>query len=177
MALKTTLQDIKSRLNALITYANGITGENDTNIGDAIETLCTKYTDEEDWDFILYPIENNPDYIFNAKHIDCVEGSTIIIEFVGCGRVLAVYGKTDTFNDIYFPKLVYRTTSDYTNYKSYFDNNVVRYTIENIPYTSSGQAKLVFAGYEWSGDNAHSSTESYQFRGQYMKVKIITPTK
>lgn len=43
MALKTTLDDIKDRLDALLTYANGVTGESDTSIGDAIETLADGY--------------------------------------------------------------------------------------------------------------------------------------
>lgn len=38
--LKTTLLDAKDRLDALLTYANGVTGESDTNLGDAIETLA-----------------------------------------------------------------------------------------------------------------------------------------
>ncbi len=43
MALKSTLGDIKSRLTALLTYANGVTGESDTNICDAIQTLADGY--------------------------------------------------------------------------------------------------------------------------------------
>ncbi len=43
MTLKSTLDDIKSRLTALLTYANGVTGESDTSIGDAIETLADGY--------------------------------------------------------------------------------------------------------------------------------------
>lgn len=43
--LKTTLEDAKDRLDALLTYANGVTGESDTSIGDAIGTLCAKYDD------------------------------------------------------------------------------------------------------------------------------------
>lgn len=40
MALKTTLEDAKDRLDALLTYANGVTGETDTSIGDAIQTMA-----------------------------------------------------------------------------------------------------------------------------------------
>lgn len=40
MAIKQTLEDSKSKLDALLTYANGVTGAEDTNIGDAIKTLC-----------------------------------------------------------------------------------------------------------------------------------------
>lgn len=43
MAIKQTLEDSKSRLDALLTYANGVTGAEDTNIGDAIKTLCDGY--------------------------------------------------------------------------------------------------------------------------------------
>lgn len=41
--LKTTLEDTKDRLNALLTYANEVTGESDTSIGDAIHTLADGY--------------------------------------------------------------------------------------------------------------------------------------
>jgi len=43
MALKSTLESAKARLNALLTYANETTGADDTNIGDAINTLCAGY--------------------------------------------------------------------------------------------------------------------------------------
>ena len=43
MALKSTLESTKARLNALLTYANETTGESDTSIGDAIQTLCSGY--------------------------------------------------------------------------------------------------------------------------------------
>lgn len=40
MALKSTLESTKARLNALLTYVNEITGADDTSIGDAIHTLA-----------------------------------------------------------------------------------------------------------------------------------------
>ena len=43
MALKTTLEDTQSRLDALLTYANSVTGAEDTSVGDAIETLANGY--------------------------------------------------------------------------------------------------------------------------------------
>jgi len=43
MALKTTLDDTKDRLDALLTYANSVTGAEDTSVGDAIETLANGY--------------------------------------------------------------------------------------------------------------------------------------
>lgn len=43
MALKTTLEDTQSRLDALLTYANSVTGAEDTSVGDAIETLVSGY--------------------------------------------------------------------------------------------------------------------------------------
>lgn len=45
MALKTTLEDTKDRLDALLTYANTATGESDTNIGDAVERLVDMVND------------------------------------------------------------------------------------------------------------------------------------
>lgn len=43
MALKSTLESAKARLDALLTYANETTGESDTSIGDAIQTLCAGF--------------------------------------------------------------------------------------------------------------------------------------
>jgi len=43
MALKTTLEDTQDRLEALLTYANSVTGADDTSLGDAIETLANGY--------------------------------------------------------------------------------------------------------------------------------------
>ena len=43
MALKTTLEDTQDRLEALLTYANSVTGAEDTSVGDAIETLANGY--------------------------------------------------------------------------------------------------------------------------------------
>ena len=43
MALKTTLEDTQDRLEALLTYANSVTGAEDASVGDAIETLCMGY--------------------------------------------------------------------------------------------------------------------------------------
>lgn len=43
MALTDVLTDIKSRLNALVTYANGVTGASDTSVGDAVRTLAAGY--------------------------------------------------------------------------------------------------------------------------------------
>lgn len=43
MSLKSTLESTKARLDALLSYANETTGENDTSIGDAIQTLCAGY--------------------------------------------------------------------------------------------------------------------------------------
>lgn len=40
MALKTTLESVKSRLDALLIYANSVTGASDTSIGDAVYTLA-----------------------------------------------------------------------------------------------------------------------------------------
>ena len=43
MPLKTTLEDTQDRLEALLTYANSVTGVEDTSVGDAIETLANGY--------------------------------------------------------------------------------------------------------------------------------------
>lgn len=43
MSLKTILEGSKSKLTALLSFANETTGQSDTNIGDAIRTLCGGY--------------------------------------------------------------------------------------------------------------------------------------
>lgn len=43
MSVRETLTEIKSKLTALLTYSNGVTGESDTSIGDAIQTLSEGY--------------------------------------------------------------------------------------------------------------------------------------
>lgn len=43
MAIKDTLQDSKNRLDSLLDYANGVTGKEDTSLGDAVKTLCDGY--------------------------------------------------------------------------------------------------------------------------------------
>lgn len=40
MGIKEIIDDSKSRLDALLTYANGVTGADDSNIGDAVKTLA-----------------------------------------------------------------------------------------------------------------------------------------
>ena len=131
---------------------------------------------EIDWDFILYPIGGEDGKLFNARQADCVKGSTIIIEFIGCGRVFAVYSKGDTIDGVYFPPIVYKSATDYLNHEAELNKDVIRITLNDIPYTSTDKARLVFAGYQWSGDGTHSNGGSYQFRGEYMKVKLIPPT-
>lgn len=42
-AAKQNDDESKSRLDALLTYANGVTGQADGNIGDAVKTLCDGY--------------------------------------------------------------------------------------------------------------------------------------
>lgn len=59
-AAKQNDDESKSRLDALLTYANGVTGQADTNIGDAIKTLCDGFGGGVEWGSInnktRYPI-------------------------------------------------------------------------------------------------------------------------
>lgn len=48
MSVKSTLDSIKSRLSALLVFANETTGSSDTSIGDAVQTLCAGYGGGED---------------------------------------------------------------------------------------------------------------------------------
>lgn len=43
MSIKSNLESSKSKLDALLTYANGVTGASDVSIGDAIRTLAEGY--------------------------------------------------------------------------------------------------------------------------------------
>lgn len=67
--LKTTLEDTKDRLDALLTYANGVTGESDTSIGDAIETLAEKYDVGYSLDDIADGSEPSGDIVINSTNI------------------------------------------------------------------------------------------------------------
>ena len=43
MAIKQVIDDSKARLDALLAYANGVTGASDVSIGDAVKTLSDGY--------------------------------------------------------------------------------------------------------------------------------------
>ena len=128
---------------------------------------------EPDWDHILYPIEGDPDGIFNAFHISAVRGSKLIIEFAGYGRVLSVYGKNEQWGDVTFPRVTYGNAGYYDGMNA----RRMRVEIPYVPFTTTGNYNLVFGANEWQAIGKHSTAVASQFRGEYIKVKVIQPDR
>ena len=123
-------------------------------VGDIIG--FSQVTVEEDWDEILYPIPDDPDNVFNAKHVNVKTGDKIIVEGVGMGRW---FGFRNATTDI--PASVRVTLR--TGYYDYM----------RFKYDVDCDCILVLAGYNSSQDGAHSTNSAYQFRGEYLKYKVI----
>lgn len=97
---------------------------------------------------------------------------SIIVEFAGYGRLLSVYGKAEQWDNITFPRINYGTST-------YYDGtNAAKRTIriDDIPFTTTGNYKLVFGANEWQPEGNYSSSVGAQFRGEYIKIKLILPT-
>ncbi len=73
MALKTTLEDTQDRLEALLTYANSVTGADDVSVGDAIERLADGYGKTSEGD-ILEKALIDPNYIAD-EYINNIQGN------------------------------------------------------------------------------------------------------
>lgn len=116
----------------------------------------SQVTVEEDWDGVLYPIEDDPDKVFNAKHVSVYDGDKVIIEGVGQGRW---FGFRNATTDLPASvRLTARTGfNDYMRFKYDVDCDCI----------------LVLAGYNSSADGGHSANAAYQFRGDYLRYKII----
>lgn len=117
---------------------------------------------EEEWDGILYPIEGNPDNIFNAKYVEVKTGDKVIVEGVGSGRWLGFRNPTTNL-----PTSVQVTKNTTLHY---------RYDHVRFMYDVDCDCILVLAGYTGSPNGGHSYSSSYQFRGEYLRYKIIHAT-
>lgn len=109
--LKTTLEDAQDRLDALLTYANGVTGESDTSIGDAIERLVDIVNDHSIEDAL---ISNSPiDELVNDRVTTipeyCMFGNKIKkITMKNLDTIRARgFMSSSLLTEAYFPKLTY----------------------------------------------------------------------
>ena len=119
MSVKSTLDSVKSRLSALLAFANETTGSSDTNIGEAVQTLCTGYGGGEDHTIEDAFITNAPmdEYVndrvttIGITGQNDVFGSTRIkkISFPNvttCPASYAFHGRNiSLLEELYFPKL------------------------------------------------------------------------
>lgn len=140
--LKTTLDDTKDRLDALLTYANSVTGADDTSVGDAIETLANgygsggsslpiqlelvgtwtgylpEYTDTTTYEVIDtgIDIKNAPDnYIYFLYTIECDGSYTeITTNYAWSGTAWGILGRYDRHYSAYpaSQSEFYRVTKD-----------------------------------------------------------------
>jgi hypothetical protein len=119
-------------------------------------------TIEEEWDGILYPIEGDPDNIFNAKYVEVKTGDKVIVEGVGSGRWLGFKNPTTDL-----PTSVQVTKNTTLHY---------RYDHVRFMYDVDCDCILVIAGYSGSPNRGYSYSSAYQFRGEYLRWKIIHAT-
>ena len=116
----------------------------------------SQVTVEEDWDGTLYPIEDDPDGVFNTKYINVYDGDKVVIEGVGQGRWFGFRNATTDLPTSV--RLTARTGfNDYMRFKYDVDCDCI----------------LVLAGYSSSLDGGHSTNAAYQFRGEYLRYKVI----
>ena len=119
---------------------------------------------EEDWDGVIYPIPDDPDKIFNAKWIPVSDGDTIIIEGYGRGRYIGTNG-SDKIDENTMPSTIATNALP----SPYFTKLRFEFTVRTL----AADANVVLAGYQWTKDGTHSGNEAYQFRGDYLRWKVI----
>ena len=120
----------KNTLNLLVDYANGVTGNSDTNIGDAIKTLCDGY----------------------EQGGEEVESGTITIEKTSKGFTLP----TTKQHEIYIlsvedPK-EFVSTEEWTYYMAVVWKGIFSLTIRK--YTNGNSATDLFNSYTINADNS-----------------------
>lgn len=124
----------------------------------------SQVTVEEDWDGTLYPVTDDPDKVFDAKWIPVRDGDTIIVEGYGRGRWVGTNG-----NNKIDPNTL-ETTFNFSALPSPFFSKIrFTFTIKTL----ADDACIILAGYQWTKDGTHSANSAYQFRGEYMKWKVI----
>lgn len=124
----------------------------------------SQVTVEDDWDGIIYPIPDDPDKIFNAKWIPVSDGDTIIIDCYGRGRCFGSNGTNKIDNNTMPNSIAINILPS-----PYFAKFRATFTVTTL----ADDANVVLAGYQWTPDGTHSSNEAYQFRGEYMRWKLI----
>ena len=122
---------------------------------------ATVIVDTDNWDGILLPPEDGGN--FYGKHVALNVGETLIIEGKGAGqRWMAVEARHPIA----------------TNYGQYIANGNVGQdpsTYKQVRYyiTTTTNTVINVAGYEWTGDGGRR-TDSYGFRGEFMKYKVVS---
>lgn len=111
---------------------------------------------EEDWDGVLYPIEGDPDDVFDAKWVEVKTGDKVIVDGVGLGRW---FGFRNPTTDLPLTVRVTIRSPLYDHMRFVYDVDC--------------DCILVLAGYNATADGSHSTNSAYQFRGEYLKWKII----
>lgn len=119
----------------------------------------SQVTVEEDWDGVLYPIEGDPDDVFNAKWVEVKTGDKVIVDGVGLGRW---FGFRNPTTDLPLSVRVTIRSALYDHMRFMYDVDC--------------DCILVLAGYNSLSDGTHSSNSAYQFRGEYLKWKVIPAT-
>lgn len=123
MALKATLDDVKDRLDALLTYANGVTGESDTSIGDAIETLADGYGqggDSEEIYKAFLDSSGTEELVCPLTTIRKSGGTYMYARVIRCPNLTSVGQsafQNNTFvEELYLPQLSASVTAQNLNY-------------------------------------------------------------
>lgn len=71
MSVASNEQAWLNTLSGLLTYANGVTGESDTNIGDAVRTLADGYGQGGSSDWVYIPVTVTPNKYYSSDGIEC----------------------------------------------------------------------------------------------------------
>ena len=114
MAIKQTLQESKDKLDALLAYANGTTGQADVSIGDAIKTLCDGYGGSAKDDTLKQLLEQTLD-VWDDPNITKINFGLLrqnnkpprVIRLVNCKSIAAefLYSANTVLQELYLPSL------------------------------------------------------------------------
>ena len=145
MSIKETLTESKNKLDALLDFANNTTGNSDTNIGDAIKTLCDGY----------------------EQGGEEVESGTITIEKTSRGLTLP----TTKQHEIYIlsvenPK-EFVSTEGWTYYMAVVWKGI--FSLITSKYTNGNSATALFNSYTINTDNSITINTT----GTYWRAGIV----